>query len=400
MAKKRKKSKVKKRIIQGVVLLALVGGLVWYFLPSPIPVSTDEARVGSLSTSVEAQGRTRAANRYLIWAPVAGTLPRPSVAAGDPVVRDQLVARIVPDPAALAAPDTAKQLEERMGAAEAAKSRALDERTKAMAALDQARAELRNTEQLAAAGQATATQRDQAQLAVKLAFREMASASNAVQAATYDIAAAQEALQQLKRSTAVREWIVRAPLNGTVLKVASGNAVTLGAPLMEIGNPTDLEVVAETTAAEAAQLRTGQRAVLKPAGGDGTLEGRVRRVDVVGAPATGTDTSAPSQHAQVVIEFASAPAKWQALGDGHDVHVRITTATVDHVVKVPAAAVFDDGRQTTVYVVENGKARKRVVTAGMRNADDVAIEQGLKDGDQVILSPDTRIKDGVRVKPR
>jgi HlyD family secretion protein len=399
MAKKRKKSKVKKRIIQAAVLLAIVGGLVWYFIPSPVPVSSDEARMGSLSTGVEAQGRTRAGDRYLVWAPVAGTLPRLSLAAGDPVVRDQPLARIVPDPAALADPQTARQLNDRMAAAEAAKAQALAERDKAMAALEQARDALRSTEQLAALGQGTATQRDQAQLAVKLAFRDMASASNAVQAATFDIAAAQEALRNLKQGSALREWTVRAPRSGTVLTVAGGRTVATGAPLLEIGNPQDLEVVAETSAEDAARIRPGQRAVLTPKDAGGALEGRVRRVDMA-TPEAGADGAAAPQQGQVRIEFVSAPGKWQGLGDGREVGVRITTATVDNVLKVPAAAVFDDGQQASVYVVEHGKARKRLVKTGMRNADDVVIESGLKDGDRVILSPDVRIKDGVRVKTR
>lgn len=398
MAKKRKKSKLKKRIIQAAVLLVLAGGLAWYFVPSPIPVSTDEARIGSLSTSVEAQGRTRAVDRYLVWAPVAGTL-RLSVAAGDPVVRDQAIARIVPDPAALADAQTARQLSERLAAAEAAKAQAVAGRDQATAALDQARNELRSTEQLTAIGQASASQRDQAQVAVKLAFRDLASASNAVQAATYDIAAAQEALRNLKLGAALREWTVRAPRSGTVLTLTESKNVGTGAALMEIGTPQDLEVVAETSAADAARIQPGQRAVLTPAGGTGALEGRVRRVDVA-APAAGAEGAAVPEHAQVRIEFVSAPGKWQGLGDGREVGVRITTATVDNVLKVPAAAVFDDGQQATVYVVEHGKAHRRQVKTGMRNADDVVIESGLKDGDRVILSPDVRVRDGVRVKTR
>lgn len=400
MAKKRKKSKVKKRIIQAVVLIALTGGLAWYFIPNPIVVDIDEARIGSLSANVEAKGRTRASDRYVVWAPLTGTLQRLSIATGDPVVRDQLIARIIPDAAALAAPETAKQLSERMTAAEAARSRAVAERDQVLAALDQARAQLRNTEQLAATGQANAMQRDQAQLAVKLAFKDLESATNAVQAAAYDIGAAQEALQQLRQGAALHESIVRAPLSGTVLNLPNQTKVSIGAPLMEIGNPKNLEVVAETDATDAAKIRPGQRAVLIPAGGEGTLEGRVRRIEAGAAPDAAAEADKQPQRALVVVEFADPPAKWQSLGDGHEVQLRITIATVDNVVKAPASAVFMDGQRATVYVVENGKARKRPVTAGMSNADEVVIEEGLKESDQVILSPDTRIKDGVRVKPR
>lgn len=401
MAKKRKKSKVKKRIVQALVLVALAGGLTWYFMPSPVVVQTDEAHIGSLSSTIEASGRTRARDRYEVWAPVAGNLQRLSIGTGDPVVRDQVIARIIPDALALTDAQTAKQLNERMAAAEAAKNRAVAERDRAVAALDQVRADLRTTEQLAATGQANAMQRDQAQVAVKLAFKDLEAASHAVHTAAYDIAAAQAALQQLKQGAATREWIMRAPMSGTVLSVAGSGNIATGAPLMEIGNPKDLEVVAEITATEAEQIQPGQRVTLKPAAGDGPLEGRVRRVESV-APAEAPEATA--SHAFAVIEFAAAPAKWQSLGDGHEVQVRITTAVVDSVVKVAAAAVFAEGQQSAVYVVENGKAKKRAVTVGARNADEVVIEGGLKEYDRVILSPgapvNAKIKDGVRVKPR
>jgi len=395
MAKKSKKSKLRKRLIQALALAAVAAGLAWYFLPGAAVVQVEEVRLGSLSSGVEAAGRTRARDRYLVWAPVAGTLQRLPIANGDPVVADQLLARIVPDPAALADPQTAKQLGDRMVSAEAAKAGAIAERDRAIAALDQVRADLRNTEQLAAAGQADAAQREQAQLAVKLAFKDLEAATNAVQAAAHDIATARTALQQLRQGAAPREWIVRAPLSGTVLRIVAGNTVATGAPLLEIGNPKDLEVVAETGAADAAQIKTGQRVVLTPANGDGTLEGRVRRIAQVAAA-----EGAERQAAQLVIEFNAPPARWQHLGDGHEVRARITTAVMDNVLKVPATAVFADGRQSAVYVVENGKARKRGVSVGAHTADEAVIESGLKEYELVILSPGAAIKDGMRVKTR
>lgn len=395
MAKKRKKSKVKKRIIQALVYGSLIGGLIWYFLPSAMMVETDEARLGSLSATVEATGKSRARDRYAVWSPVAGTLLRSSISTGDPVVLDQVVLRLIPDALSMGDPQTAKTLSERLAAAEAAKSRAVAERDQATLALEQVRSDLRATEQLAAAGQANANQRDQAQVAVKLGFRNLETTSYAVHAASFDLDAAQNALNQIRQGSALREWVLRAPLSGTVLMVRGSGKVNVGEPLMEIGNPKDLEVVVETSAAEAQRISAGQRAVLKPSGAD-TQDGRVRRVEMV-APA---EEGAPPQRAIVTIEFAAPPAKWQSLGDGRGVEARITTATVDNIIKVPVSAVIAEGNQSAVYVVENGRAKKRQVIAGLRNADDVVIEKGVQESDQVILSPTPNLKDGARVKTR
>ena len=143
-------------------------------------------------------------------------------------------------------------------------------------------------------------------------------------------------------------------------------------------------------------LYAGAPVQLERWGREGPLIGRVRRVE----PVPPAEVDAEPRHALVVIDFAAPPARWQDLGAGHEVRARITTATVDNVVKVAAGAVFADGQQSTVYVVENGKARKRVVTLGTRSADDVVIASGLREGERVILSPGGKIGDGVRVKMR
>jgi HlyD family secretion protein len=325
---------------------------------------------------------------------VAGTLVRPTISRGDPVTRDQVLARIIPDPVALADPQTLKQLSARLAAAEAAKDKAVAERADATAKLDQVRAELRETEQLAAAGQADAMRRDQAQLAVKLAFKDLESANYAVHTAAFDIEAAQAALAQAKQNPPSREWLLRAPQNGTLLSIGTaGKTVSLGAPVLEIGTPDDLEVVLEMAATELAQVPAGQRVVLTPANGDSTLDGRVRRAEPIPAAEGGEP-----ERGLLLVEFTAPPVKWRNLGEGHPMRARITTAVVDSVLKAPTSAVFTEGAQTLVYVVESGKARKRAVTLGAHNADEVVIASGLKEYDRVILSPAPTIKDGSRVK--
>ena len=64
---------------------------------------------------------------------------------------------------------------------------------------------------------------------------------------------------------------------------------------------------------------------------------------------------------------------------------------------VPAAAVFERGGLTGLFVVGDGKARLRWVAAGARDGDTVEIRAGVEPGERVVLDP-ARLTDGAPVK--
>jgi len=67
--------------------------------------------------------------------------------------------------------------------------------------------------------------------------------------------------------------------------------------------------------------------------------------------------------------------------------------------KVPAGALFRRGDQWATFVVEDGRARLRLVRAGRSSGTETQVLEGLKPGEEVILYPGSGVKDGVRVKP-
>lgn len=362
-------------------------------MPSPIAVHVGEARIGSFSDTVELEGKTQARHRVIVWAPVAGIPQRMPLAVGEPVVVQQIVARLAPDAAGLQSSQTISYLTERAATATAAKARALAEREETAAVVNPARANLRNADALAETGTAKVLQRDRAQVAMKLIFKELDSMDASVRSAAFDIDAAQTALRQIQ-SAAAHEWVLHAPISGTVLAVVeNGKPVAIGATLVEIGNPLDLEVIVETNSSAAAQVSAGQRVLLKADGAD-ELPGRVRRVEIT-PPTDATNTAI---RARIAIEFAAPPAKWQGLGNNRALKVHITLATIDNVLKIPAKALIADGQQNAVFIIENGRARKRTVTLTARDIDTVVVESGIKENQRVIVSPGVNIKDGVRVK--
>jgi len=71
--------------------------------------------------------------------------------------------------------------------------------------------------------------------------------------------------------------------------------------------------------------------------------------------------------------------------------------TADPRITVPAAALFERGGLTGLFVVSEGKASLRWVAAGARDGDTVEIRAGVEPGERVVLDP-TGLVDGAPVK--
>jgi len=193
---------------------------------------------------------------------------------------------------------------------------------------------------------------------------------------------------------------VKAPTDGRVLRVFEENArvVTAGVPLVEIGDPSDLEVVVDVLSRDGAAIRPGAKIDFEEWGGAEPLEGRVRLVE----PAAFTKVSAlgvEEQRVNVIADLVTPPDQRRNLGDHFRVEARIEVWRADDVVKVPAGALFREEDQWAAFVVTNGRAQFHRVKAGRSSGTETQVLEGLKAGEQVILYPGSRVKDGQRVRP-
>ncbi len=207
---------------------------------------------------------------------------------------------------------------------------------------------------------------------------------------------------------------MRAPAAGRVLRVlqASETVVALGTPLLELGDVSRLEIVAELLTTDALAAKPGSRVVIERWGGPATLEGRVRSVE----PGAFTKVSAlgvEEQRVRVLIDITSPRDAWQALGDGYRVSVRIVTLAEDKAVQVPVSAVFplpagsagagtdaESAPSFAVFLSDGGRARLVPVVLAARNGSAAWIRSGLATGQQVIVYPPAAVRDGVRIAAR
>lgn len=175
--------------------LTVLGVLIVAFLPRPITVETAPVTRGAFEQTIDEDGKTRVRQRYTVSAPVAGTLQRLQLKAGDGVTRGMLLATIAPSAPPLLDIRAEHQLTERVGTAEATQRRATAEVARAQAGLQR-------TRQLADRGLVSRSQREQADLAFTTASRELEAATQAERAAQHDVAVARAALLQLRSETA------------------------------------------------------------------------------------------------------------------------------------------------------------------------------------------------------
>ena len=193
---------------------------------------------------------------------------------------------------------------------------------------------------------------------------------------------------------------VKATASGSILHVfqESSRAVAQGTPLLEIGDPTDLEVVVEMLSRDGASLLPGARVILEQWGGTVPLEGKVRLVE----PAAFTKISAlgvEEQRVNVVVDITTPIEQRRTLGDNFRVEAHVVVWESDKVLKLPSSGLFRRANDWAALVVRNGHAQLVPVKAGRSSGAEIQIDEGLKEGDEVILYPGDRVKDGQRVQP-
>jgi multidrug efflux pump subunit AcrA (membrane-fusion protein) len=139
-------------LVAGIIAMAV-------FVLMPQPVAADLATVvrGPFEQTVDDDGKTRVREHYRVSAPLAGTVLRIGLKAGEPVEVGSLLATTVPNPSPMLEPRTRQELEQRLGAAEARKMHAAAAVERARATLDQARADLEGTRALAGKGDVLST---------------------------------------------------------------------------------------------------------------------------------------------------------------------------------------------------------------------------------------------------
>ncbi len=400
--------KKRRRLILWSIALVAAAALI-AVASRPRPVRVDMASVvrGTLSVTLDEEGETRVRDRFEISAPVAGRVLRIELEPGDPVLAgESVLASFLPaspvplDPRQRAEAQAAAEAAEALvGQAEALHEQAVQERAFAESTLNRLR-------RLQEEGVTSEEQLEIAQLELDTRQEALEAAEFAVRDARGQLAVARARMQRFRfrpgdPATGNPEEIqIFSPVDGVVLKRLreSEAVVPPGEPLLEVGDPRELEVVTDYLSNDAVRMRAGQSALIDRWGGDRPLRGRVLRVE----PSGFTKISAlgvEEQRVNVVMELEEPYEARASLGDAYRVETRVVVWEAEEQVKVPIGALFRRGENWAVFVVEDTVASERAVEIGERNRQEAQVLGGLEVGDQVIVYPGDSVADGVRVAP-
>ena len=388
-----------KRLIAGI--LVVVGIVVMAMWPESLEVSAARVERGPLQVTLDEDGETRVRDRFVVSAPVAGRLQRIELEPGDRVVRGKtVVARLATADAPLLDPRTRGELQAAVEAARAAVGQAQAERDRANAELARARTTLERQRQLMKAGAIASDTLDAAETAVTTAEDAAKAAEFARSRTEYELQVARARLQAPAPAPAGRSVEVVAPVDGVILKRLreSESVVPVGEPLIEIGDPSRIEIVADFLSTDAVRVPPGAPVLIEGWGGSQPLNGRVRRVEPAGfmkVSALGVE----EQRVNVLIDFDD-PAMAGRLGDGYRVEVRVVIWNEANVVKVPVGGLFRRGSAWAAFVIDGETVRLQSVQLGQRNDVEGQVVDGLMPGQTVVLHPPDTLMDGARVTVR
>ncbi|MGC8713441.1 MAG: efflux RND transporter periplasmic adaptor subunit [Leptodesmis sp.] len=425
-----------------------IGLSVLLLRPAPLRVDTGTIQRGTLQVTVDAEGKTRVRDRFVIAAGTAGHLDRITLNEGDPVKPGMVVARIDPLPlnasiqqalgrlsewkaqragVATQRPkaETLQQAETQIQAAQARQQQAEARVAEARAALQQAQRDRQRAQDLFSAGAISRQARESAELNETTKARDLDAAILAAnaEASAVDVARAQLAVLQKQQTDPdyllrvyeariasteaelaqlrdeANRTDVRSPVAGRVLRVLQKSAqfVSNGTPLLEIGDASQLELVIDVLSNDALKIRPGDRILIDVGRDTPPVQAKVRRVE----PSAFTKVSAlgvEEQRVNVIGDFVNPTPEF---GDAYRVAARIIVWEGKNVLKAPLSALFRC-QQTAwcTFVVINGRAQQRPVQIGQCSDFEAEIRQGLQPGDTVILHPTEQIKNGDRVTSR
>ncbi len=385
-----------RRIVYVVILLLVVAGIVVLFLPAPVDVDTAAVTTGPLVVTVDEDGETRAHDRFVVSAPVAGRVERIDLHEGDPVKAGQVVATLWPVP--LSARERDEQLA-RIAAAKARNKEAEEEVRRAEVEHEQALRERNRVATLVRDGFVSPQAAEEAIVAEIAGANALDAAKFRARAAAAELRAAQAATMAMSAKPGSRAAVrLDSPVSGKVLRIPekSERVVTPGTPLLVLGDPDNLEIVIDVLSTEAVKIKPGMPVLIEGWGGDEPLQAKVRVVE----PYAFTKVSAlgvEEQRVNVIADFVGSHA---ALADAYRIEARVVIWQQDDVLKAPASALFRRQDGWAAFVVDGGRARLSEVTTGQRNAFEVEVVSGLRAAEQVVLHPSNDISDGTRVRLR
>lgn len=199
-----------------------------------------------------------------------------------------------------------------------------------------------------------------------------------------------QAQQEIRSASIMRDYArISAPFSGVVTakSVEPGGLAAPGAPLLTVEREGAYRLEASVEESKLPFVKTGQTVEVVLDALDRRLSARVSEI----VPAV----DAASRAYIVKIDLPAVPD----LRSGIFGRARFPMGT-RQVVAIPAETVADHGQLQSVFVLEDGVARTRLVTTGEHRQDAVEVLSGLSEGEKLVSPVPAGLTDGARVEVR
>jgi HlyD family secretion protein len=400
------KLKTIKTILKTAAILACAGLLIFAFIPERIKADMAEVTRGDLLITLEGEGKTRIHDIYVVSTPIDGRITRIQAEPGDIVVAGEtIIANMYPANPKFLDKRSETQAKADVEGARAALSLANSRVKQASARLAYDLSDYKRTQILFSQKNVSTARLERADLRLKTQEAELntAKANQKVMLARLNAAKARllQPSQDNGNAQDHCQICLHSPVDGRVLRILhkSESTVPAGTPLVEIGDPADLEVKIEMLSTNAVRVKVGDDALIKRWGGTDDIRARV----VVIEPSGYTKISAlgvEEQRVNVILKFTDPAEKWRSLGDAFRVEAAIITHRAENTLKVPLSALFRHNEIWSVFQVIEGTATLKSVKVGYKNDRYAEITKGLSEKDQIIIHPGNNISDGSSIEKR
>jgi HlyD family secretion protein len=243
-------------------------------------------------------------------------------------------------------------------------------------------------EELAAAEAALSQAQQGVRLAEKARDVQLKLAEEDIKTAEAGVAQAKAAATFARQQLA--DTVISAPYGGAIAQkdVGVGQVITPGVPFMRIVGKGQFSFVAQLSEKDYRAVAAGQEvSVTVDALPGRTFPGRVMSI----VPSA----NKASRSFEVRIGFQDSRG---AIRDGMFARGRLLAESRTKTLLIPSIALIETEGRFHVFVVKAGTVSERDVTLGIVNRDDVEVLDGLAEGDQVVVTGQTAVKDGAKVR--
>lgn len=391
-------------IFWGAAAIALLVLAALAIRPQPVAVDLAAVERGPMAVTVRDEGYTRIRDVYAVSAPVGGRLLRVEREPGDRVEPDEVLARIVPVNPSMLDVRTEQSAEAALASARAALDFAQAEVERVAAERSLAETEEQRAAQLLERGTIAQDAYDRASVALRSARAGEQTARANVRMRQAEIEAAAAQLLRVEDGDALTGEVlaIRAPSAGQVLLVHQESETILspGSPILDMGDPYDLEIVAEILSEDAVQIEPGARVDILEWGGAGAvLRGRVRLVEPFGFEEVSA-LGVKEQRVNVIIDLLDPEEAWRGLGHGFRIEAEIVLWETASAVQLPVSALFRHDGGWACFVAENGRASLRPIRIGRSNGEVAEVLDGVEVNETVVLYASDSVEAGAAIMAR